>query len=713
MYGGIGTPYPAFPWYLPAGTVVDFDGTTVDTWLPISYYNGTGNGSSTVVGNTTSITMNGPINETLWGGAIGAYPLTFVPSGLNATEPYQFTFDGTVYRANGTTNVTIPDVLTGAYTLSGVEANSSTAGWEYFGAASSGSPVVVPAETEVVLNFSAAYVDLGAGLGTVSFHATGLTAGDLWRMTFNGTSFASTTPWINVTTRPGTYGVSASPIAASANDTTSYAPTGFGPTVSVTTRGSYPVAFAPAFRVQALAGQGGTITGGGTRWLAPGAVANFTASPRTNYRFLGWAGSGAGRSTGPLANASITVGGAITEAATFQALPLARFNLTFVALGLPSGSWWTVDLNGTGYSTNQTNLVVRDLDPCSAGSLGRYPVTVPYVYPNGTSGTRFVPTPPASPVCTTGVTNVSVDFAAEYLVTPVSTSGGEATVDVTGIHPRRPPGYRATPRSSSRRPRRRATSPSLAGSAPGRATTPVRARTSRSSRPGPVTETAFFQPVVIPPPTTYSVSFHSPTAFVPGTAWTVTVDRSNYTSTTNWINVTGLLSGTHTVGVRTALAPDERTEYTPTAPATSFPLPGTSSLTVTFSVAYWVSVSATAGGTLVGATDGFIATGHQVSLNASPLPGDTFAGWAGTGNGSYTGAQAAQTIFVGGPINEFGTFSPVPATSTSLGTSAIDSPVVLAGLAVAGLVVGLAAGVIAFRRRARPPEAAAPEEVAP
>jgi hypothetical protein len=134
-------------------------------------------------------------------------------------------------------------------------------------------------------------------------------------------------------------------------------------------------------------------------------------------------------------------------------------------------------------------------------------------------------------------------------------------------------------------------------------------------------------------------------------------------------------------------------------------------LTVAFAVAFWVSVSSTAGGTLVGATDDFIASGDPVTLNASPLPGETFAGWSGTGSGSYTGPQALQTIVIDGPVSEFATFSPVPATST--GTSAIDSPAVLAGLAAAGLVVGVAAGLLAFRRRARPPEGAGPEGTSP
>jgi hypothetical protein len=711
VFGGVGHPFPAFPWYLPAGTVVPFDGSTMNSVLPVSYFNGTGNGSSTVVSNTTSITMDGPINETLWGGAIGAYTLTFVPTGLTPSLSYQFTFDGTVYQGGGTTNVTIPQVLTGAYALSGIEANSSTAGWEYFGAASSGSPVIVPEQTEIVLNFSAAYVDLGASPGTVSFHAAGLSTGDVWRMSFNGTTFASATPWINVTTRPGTFGVSALPVAASANDTTSYAPAGFGPTLSVVTGGVYPVSYAPAFRVQVLSGQGGTITGGGTRWLAPGTVANFTATPRANYQFLSWAGSGPGSYTGPLANASLTVGGPITEAATFEAQPLARFNLTFLSLGLPSETWWTVDVNGTGFATNQTDLVVSDLDPCSAGAAGRYPVSVPYTYRNGSEGTRFVPTPPTSPVCTTGTTNVSVAFAAEYLVTPVATPGGQATVGLGGLPSSAPTWVPAegpveldaTPNSDN------LSFTGWVGSGPGNYTGPLASEQIEPA--GPITETAFFRPVVVPPPPTYNVSFHTPTSFVAGTAWSVTVDRTNYTSTGDWINVTNLSSGTHAVSVRTVLSPDGQTRYTPTVASTKFAEPGSSSLTVAFAVAFWVSVSSTAGGTLVGATDDFIASGDPVTLNASPLPGETFAGWSGTGSGSYTGPQALQTIVIDGPVSEFATFSPVPATSTA--TSAIDSPAVLAGLAAAGLVVGVAAGLLAFRRRARPPEGAGPEGTSP
>jgi hypothetical protein len=228
---------------------------------------------------------------------------------------------------------------------------------------------------------------------------------------------------------------------------------------------------------------------------------------------------------------------------------------------------------------------------------------------------------------------------------------------------------------------------------------------------GPVRETAFFQPVVVPPPPTYSVSFHTSASFVPGTAWTVTVDRGNYTSTTDWINATGLSAGSHTLGVRLALSPDERTQYTPTVGSTHFTLPGTANLTVAFAVAYWVSVSSTAGGTLVGALDAFVPSGHPVVLNASPLAGDTFAGWTGTGSGSYTGSQAVQTIYVAGPVTEFATFSPVPATS--VGTSVADSPVLLAGLGLIGVVVGITAGVVAFRRRARPPEGSGPGEESP
>jgi hypothetical protein len=709
LYAGTAYVDPPFPWYFASGTVIPLSGSDLYTSVPISYFNGTGNGSSTTTGNSTSITVNGPINETLWGGAFGAYLVNFIPVGLTPTETYEFDFAGSSYSAAGTTNFSLENVLTGAYSLAGISATAPTAGWEYFGQASSGSPVVVPEETDVTLNFSYAYVDVAAAPGTVSFHATGLALGDVWRLTVNGTSYGSSTPWINITTRPGTYGVQAYPIAASANDTTSYVPGAFGPTLSVTPGSSYTVPFTNAYRVQAFAGTGGTITGAGTSWLAPGSTLNLTATPQADYRFLGWVGEGLGAYSGPLATASVIVGSPITEAASFAPLPVDHFNLTFSAVGLPTGTWWTVALNGAGYATNGSTLVVGSLFPCSSGATGTYRLAVAYAYPNGTAGTRFVPNPPVASVCTTGSTRVTVPFAPQYLVTPLSTPGGSATAGVGDLASTSPvwvgsgitvdlqvsvaAGYQFS---------------GWIGSGPGNYTGPF--GTDAIVPLGPVTETAYFAAIPVTPPPVYNFSFRSATGLANGTSWSVDVDGVGYSSTTSWINLTGLSTGRHAVALSGTRSPDGLTEYTPASPVSSINLPSERSVTVSFSRAFWVTTSATAGGSVNGSTNGFLAAGTPLDLDAVPGTGESFVGWTGNGTGAYTGLDPSVTVTVNVPISELATFAPVPSPASGGSASAWTSPVVIAGFAAVGLAVGLIVAVLLFRRRDRPPSSDIPPE---
>jgi hypothetical protein len=709
IYAGTAYVNPPFPWYFASGTVIPMSGTDMYSTTPISYFNGTGNGSSTTTGNSTSITVNGPINETLWGGAFGSYEVTFIPEGLTSTETYGFDFAGTSYQAAGTTNVSVEGVLTGAYSLTGISASAPTAGWEYFGEASSGSPVVVPEETDIVLNFSYAEVDLAAAPGTVSFHATGLAQGDVWHLSFNGTSYGSSTPWINITTRPGTYGVQAYPIAASANDTTEFAPGAFGPTLSVTPGGNYSVPFVNAYRVQAFAGTGGTITGAGTNWLAPGSRANFTATSQTNYRFLGWVGEGTGAYSGPLATASILVGGSITEAASFEPLPVDHFNLSFSALGLPVGTWWTVDLNGAGYATNASTLVVGGLFPCSSGATGTYLLTVAYANPNGTAGTRYVPHPPQSTVCTTGTTQVVIPFAPEYMVTPLSTPGGSAAVVVAGLA--------ATSSvwvGSSTSVELQVTIAAgyqfagWIGSGPGSYTGAFGAELIVPA--GPVTETAYFEAIPPTPPPVYNFSFRPATALSIGTSWSVTVDGVGYSSTIGWINLTGVTGGRHAVQLSGTRSPDGLTRYTPTSTISSIDLPSELSAAVSFSRAYWVSTSATAGGSVNGSTNAFLSAGSSLVLDAVPGPGESFAGWTGNGTGAYTGPEGEVTVIVNAPISELAGFVAVPPPATGGSGGAWTSPAVIAGFAVAGLAVGVIVAVLVFRRRDRPPSEPNPPE---
>jgi Divergent InlB B-repeat domain len=691
-----------FPWYVPKGSVVTFNTFSLNSapLAPIAY-TGFGNGSSTVVGSSTSMTVNGPINETIWFGVLGAYPVTFVPTGLPATSVYSFTFGGTVYSGNGTQAVTVANVSSGAHALSTIVANSSLAGWEYFGQASSGASVIVPNEIKVFLNFSA--VDVGAPAGLVTFHANGLAVGDFWTIAFNGSQYGSSTPWINVTAHPGTYTVAAFPVPASANGTSAYTPLAFGPTLSVTPSTTYPVNFTTSYLVQVIAGAGGTVTGAGSHWFLPGSLTTSTAAPHPNYVFLGWTGSGTGSYTGSNLTATVTVNGPITESANFQALPVNRFNLTFVAAGLPAGTWWTVDLNGTGYSSNGPMLVVPNLLPCSAGTAGHYPLALPDAFLNGTSGTRFLPGGYPSSVCTTGSTSITVAFATEYLVTPLSAGGGTAYAVVSGTPVSSPvwvAGGSTVGLEELASLNVKFTGWLGTGSGAYTGSNP----TDNIMPGGPVTETATFAAVVKPPPVTYELVVHSANTLAPGTSWSVTVDGTSFSSAGAYINISGLAPGVHALTFHTSLSPDRLTQYTPTTVQTSVTLSGNQSILVTFQTAFWVSESASPGGSLVGAFSGFEAAGHPLALDAMPAVGYDFVGWAGTGSGAYTGNNATASIVVNSPVTEVASFVSSTASSGGTGSSlAIGSPTVLVALAVVGLVVGLAVGYLLARRRGGDP----------
>jgi hypothetical protein len=691
---------PVFPWYFPVGTVITLVPDDIEASYPISYWTGTGNGSSTNFGNATSFTVDGIINETAWGGAFGAYTMTFTPEGLPMGTAFHFTFDGTAYSGTSPANVTVSNVITGAYSVSGIVAPGS-AGYEYFGQVPGGDEIYVPATPVVVLNYSYALVDTSAAPGIVTFHALGLATGDSWQISFNGTPYSGDTPWINVTTRPGTFAVSAAPVQAALNDTAQYSPSGLSASLTISLGSSYAVQYDPTYRVVVVAAAGGTTDATGSHWLAPGATATYAARANPNYAFLGWTGTGTGSYTGSALNASVTVGGPITESANFVALPVDRFNLTVTQSGLPSTIPWTVNLDGVGYTGSGPQMVISNLYPCNSAG-GSYTVGVPYAYLNGTSGIRYVASGVPSTICTSGTTQLSLTFAEEFLVTPVSTGGGTAAVEANGVPQSTATwvtagataGIEASPEAGY-------TFAGWLGEGAGSYTGPN--ADSSLTPTGPITEVATFAAILPIPTPLYSVSFHAGSGLASGTPWSVVFNGTAYASTTSWINVSGFAAGTYTLTVPTTYSSDRLTQFAPSVTSTSITVAGNLTAgqaeTVTFSAAYYVNIESTTGGTVSTPTSGFVPSGKSITLNATPNAGYSFIGWTGTGVSSYSGPTASQPVTVSAPIVEVAGFAPIPATTTSNSGNGPNSTPLVIGLAVVGLVVGLAVGYVVFRKR--------------
>ena len=79
--------------------------------------------------------------------------------------------------------------------------------------------------------------------------------------------------------------------------------------------------------------------------------------------------------------------------------------------------------------------------------------------------------------------------------------------------------------------------------------------------------------------------------------------------------------------------------------------------TAVFQTQYFLTMSAGPGGAVQPAS-GWHNAGASVAIKAKANPGFTFAGWVGSGTGSYTGTNNPASIIMGGPISEMGNFSP-------------------------------------------------------
>jgi uncharacterized repeat protein (TIGR02543 family) len=86
--------------------------------------------------------------------------------------------------------------------------------------------------------------------------------------------------------------------------------------VAPTTNKTYTANFTTQYYLTMSHGAGGTVSPG-SGWRNSGVTVSITATPSTGYSFSSWAGTGTGSFSGTANPASTTMGGPITEAATF------------------------------------------------------------------------------------------------------------------------------------------------------------------------------------------------------------------------------------------------------------------------------------------------------------------------------------------------------------------------------------------------------------
>jgi hypothetical protein len=87
-------------------------------------------------------------------------------------------------------------------------------------------------------------------------------------------------------------------------------------TVAPTTNTTYTATFKTQYFLTMSHGTGGRVSPA-SGWKNSGATVSITATPNSGFSFSNWTGSGTGSYSGPNNPASITMGGPITETATF------------------------------------------------------------------------------------------------------------------------------------------------------------------------------------------------------------------------------------------------------------------------------------------------------------------------------------------------------------------------------------------------------------
>jgi Divergent InlB B-repeat domain len=672
-----------------------------------SAIDGSGPGNYSGAGlDTFFINATGPVNEILYFYPVGSYDVDVAAPTLPAGTPYQFNWDGAPESAPSGGGLTLLNVTSGLHSITNISATSSQSGWTYIGWSDEGNPVYVPASPFVNLSF--AYIDVGAAEGTVTFEAPQLTDGTVWQLDFNGTIYSSTTNSIQVVTHPGTYPLEAFPVT-SENGSASYLPApGVGPTITVSSGDTYDVNFTAAYQVTAIASQGGSVSPAGPHVVAPGAKLSFNATPISGWSWVGWTGTGAGSYTGPDATAQVMANGPILETANFIPLPANRYALEVEATGLPAGTSWSITVGGVGYSSTGSAISVPSLYSCSGPDSTQYALSIPDAYSAGTNQSRYVPASYNDKVCAGG-RPIVVAFSAQYYLTLTATAGGSSAAAVGGGGF----GGSAWVDSAATVSLRATNNPGFSfsgwfGSGPGNYTGALALPSFPMT--GPVTESATFTPLAPPPPPArYTMEFELSSALETGTVWSVTVSSGAsftgaFVSTGLDLNATGLLSNTYTVTVATVYSPDHLTQYTPVTASQSLPIHANGTKLVAFTTEFWVTINV-AGPGAVTPGSGWRLSGSSLALAAVPNFGDTFLGWTGTGSGSYTGPALNDSVTVTAPVTETAEFGlPVhSAPSTTSATSPWTSLSAEAGLAVAGLVVGVVLGLILARGRVRPP----------
>ena len=398
-------------------------------------------------------------------------------------------------------------------------------------------------------------------------------------------------------------------------------------TISPTVNTTYTANFDTEYYLTMTSGTGGSVTPS-SGWRGEGESVQIEAFADAGYSFAGWTGTGSGSYTGNSNPVQITMNGPIEQTASFS-----LNDISVTVNTSPAGRSFTVD--GTIYTTQQ----IFSWQP---GSNHTLLTTSPQ---NGTTGTRYVWSNWSDggnishTISPTVNTTYTANFNTEYYLTMTAETGGSVTPSS---------GWRGEGESVQIEALADAGYSFAGWTGTGSGSYTGNSNPVQITMNEPIEQTASFSLNDISVTVNTSPAGRSFT--VDGTIYTtqqifswqpgsnhtlLTTSPQNGTTGTRyvWSNWSDGGNISHTI------SPTVNTTYT-----------------ANFDTEYYLTMTAETGGTVT-PSSGWRGEGESVQIEAFADAGYSFAGWTGTGSGSYTGNNNPATVTMNGPIEQTVSFS--------------------------------------------------------
>lgn len=716
------SPLPGAYW-VPANTTVPLSANLTALapfcypCLNLTFLAWTGYGAGAVNTNSTTalMTVHGPINETASFGSVGYcyagrcttynFTQTFVEDGLPASTLWSVSIinpDGSVLSSSSTATSLIANVGTGLTDFQAWTIPTATAGQFWVPTSSTPSPFAEPAGT-IFIHYQLKTL---SGLGFQDWiQETGLPNGTSWSYDLGGGTYGASTPSTSITTSAGSSQTVGGETVYFQNGTAFYAAslsvemfevnstihTYFGaPSLELNGSALVTVNYQPMYLLSPSASVGGTVSGV-SQWVHSGSSVTLNATPSAGYHFVSWTGTGGGSvSSGTSTSITVRPSGPVSEFATFRVNFPATWNVTLTSSGLPAGMPFTLVVGGVTYTAVGTIKVGNY-------STGIYNVSAPTIFANTSNSTEFVPTGIASTAgLSAGVLDLTqnltltVSYQTEYLLSLWSTDGGQISGWSSGA-------YWENASSSVSLTATADTGYLFQGWSGTVSSTSTSIVVPIN---GVANETASFLLRPISAPSTYWLSV-TESGLPSNTPWSVSVGTIGASGSSSTVTVSGL-NGTYQLTASTVFT-TTGVRYVSNTVNVSQSVTANATLSVTYTVQYLVTVSASEGGTVTPSTAW--ANGSQsVTISATPNATSKFIAWNGTGTGAYSGSLMSTTVTVTGPINEQATFAPLSSGNgggggTTNSGSASNGQTMTIAIVVALLIAGLVVGLLVGRAR--------------